>query len=104
MTREIDYDAADAIQLNGDSLDVALDRATEANWAGLEPQIQLVVAIKGYLQAERERTDLLRVPEPYREKIQALLALSNEDWMRMRAYFPEDMKRLARILDAAAPR
>lgn len=51
----LDHQAAEDIELNGYSLDPALDAAAEANRAGLDPQEQLCTAIRHYLQSERER-------------------------------------------------
>lgn len=55
MTRSIDYDAADRIELDESSFDVACQAGHEAVRAGLEPQDELAACIRAYLQAEKER-------------------------------------------------
>lgn len=55
MTRSIDHDADDQIVLNDDSFDVACQVGNEAQRAGLEPQEELALCIRAYVQAEKER-------------------------------------------------
>lgn len=56
MTREINHEAAELIELNPESLDVAAEAGAAAYSAGLEAGEELEHAIRAYLQAERERT------------------------------------------------
>jgi hypothetical protein len=48
---DIDYDKMDEVDLISGAFDVAIDRATEAHVAGLEPQEQIKHAIQGYILA-----------------------------------------------------
>ena len=56
---DFDWDEKlEKIELDQDSLDVAIERATEAEYAGMDNHTQLTRAIKGYLahQWEMRRT------------------------------------------------